>query len=170
VQKHAQKPPTKTCSLRQALSVSEAKLNIYIVIALFLLSSQVSASNFNAKCEEFKGIEFDVEKGSVKPFELNDGTIYEFNYTSKSGGKLLHVVDGVGIIEPKKSERWEPIQLLQQTDKHISAISYIDQDYMLFTLYPKLGMLHIAWISQPNIRYKNGNTLLIKVSCEFTNK
>ena len=142
----------------------------YIVIALCLLSFQVSAKNFNAKCEKFKGAEFDAGRNSVKPFELNDGTIYEFDYTSGNGGKLLYVVDGVGIVEPKKSERWAPIQLLQQSGEHISGINYIGQEYMLFTLYPKLSMLHIAWVVHPNKRYKNGNSLLVKVSCEFTNK
>jgi len=125
------------------------------------------ASDFDAKCQGFHGIEFDALSGKTKPFSMNDHTTYAFRYDADKGGELRYVVDGVGIIDPKKSDRWHKLELLKQTDRFITAMNYIGEDYMLFTLYPKNEMLHIAWIEQPNIKHKNGNSLLIKVNCSF---
>lgn len=129
---------------------------------------QVMANDFSATCQNFEGVEYDSESGELKPYLLNDGTIFEFSYTSANGGSIRYLVDGVGIIEPKKAERWHDLQLLQQTRKYVTAINLMNDDYKVFTLYPESKILHIAWVEHPNRKYKSGGSFLIKVGCEFT--
>lgn len=142
-------------------------MKYYMFAICSLVSLQANAGDFTAKCQNFEGVELDGESGRVKPFMLNDGTTYEFSYSSANVGHLRYVVGGTGVIEPKKSERWHDLQLLKRTSSYLTAMNYIGQDYMLFTLYPNLKMLHIAWIEHPNRKYKEGGSFLIRVDCEF---
>ncbi|MCV6624912.1 MAG: hypothetical protein OIF38_02380 [Cellvibrionaceae bacterium] len=140
---------------------------IFISTILLFVSINSFALEFTAECNGFEGVEFESATRKFQEFSLKDETTYEFKYDSDMEGSLKLVVTGAGIIEPKKSERWHDLKILEQTNRRVSALATIGTGFIIYTLYPQLDFLHIAWVDHPNRRYGEGNSRLVRVSCKF---
>lgn len=140
--------------------------NIFIA----LLSWPVFADSFVAKCQDFTGEHIDHVSGRTEPFRLNDGTVYEFSFSSEGSGSLKYVIDGTGVIEPKREDRWHELELIGQSSSYISATSFEGTEQIQFSLYPKLATAQIIWVMQPTKLKAEPTTLLLKASCEFLNE
>jgi len=141
-----------------------------LAITIALLSVQVFAGSFVAKCQDFIGENIYHASGRSEPFRLNDGTTYEFSYSSAESGSLKYIVDGAGIIKPKREARWHNLELVGQSSNYVSATSFEGTEQIQFSLYPNLASAQIIWSMQPTKLKPEPATLLLKASCEFLNE
>ena len=143
----------------------------YIIITLgVFFSESVFANSFVAKCQNFIGKHVEHVSGYSESFSLNDGTIYEFLYSSNGSGSLKYVIAGTGVIEPKKEQRWHKLKLLEQSSTHIVATSFEGAEQIQFSLYPKLASAQIIWVTHPTKFKPEPVTLILKANCEFLNE
>ena len=139
-------------------------------LLMALLSSASLAESFKARCSDFRGETLSHINQAAEPFLLNDGTTYEFIYTANGNRSLKYVIDGAGIIEPKKEDRWHDLNLLGQTSNYVSAMSIEGAEQILFSLYPSLKTAQIIWVTQPTKIKPEPTVLVLKANCEFTNE
>ena len=86
-----------------------------------LFSEAALAGSYVAKCSGFTGQYIDHVSGHAEDFKLDDGTIYEFRYSDEGVVSLKYVVSGVGIIEPKKEDRWHDLEIIGEPSNYVSA-------------------------------------------------
>ena len=145
-------------------------MKYFFSMVVALLATHTFAGSFSARCQNFTGEHINYVSGKAEPFTLNDGTIYKFSYTHTGSGSLRYVIDGTGIIEPKREDRWHNLELIGQSSSYVSAVSIEDTEQIQFNLYPSLASAQIIWIMQPTKTKPEPATLLLKASCEFLNE
>lgn len=140
----------------------------YILPSLLaLLSAQTFAGSFVARCQDFRGTHIDFDSRRSEEFRLNDGTIYEFFYSSVGPGSLKYIIDGTGVIEPGKEDRWHDLDIVGQSGNYLSATGFEGTEQIQFSLYPELNSAQIVWLMQPTKMKPEPGTLLLKASCKF---
>ncbi|WP_045860073.1 hypothetical protein [Teredinibacter purpureus] len=142
---------------------------IFIIVVASLVTPTFAGS-FSAKCQNFTGEHINYVSGKAEPITLNDGTIYEFSYSHAGLGSLRYVIDGTGVIEPKREDRWHNLELIGQTSSYVSAVSIEGAEQIQFNLYPHLESAQIIWVTQPTNTKPEPAILLLKASCKHLNE